>query len=266
MDSTPENLLKDGRLDEALQSLTARVRSNPADAKSRVFLFQLMAVLGQWERARNQLKVSSELDPLNNLMTTAYERALVGELQRVAVMEGRQQPTVIGEPAQWLALLLQALKLGEDGRHAQALPLREQAFDGAEATSGRIDGEPFEWIADADPRFGPCLELIVESGYAWVPFARLKKLEFDAPEDLRDKVWSPVRVTWSNGGQAVGFVPCRYPGSERSAESDVVLARRTEWIDRGDGYFAGLGQRMLATDTGEYPLLDVRCISFGDDD
>ncbi|MFO1349473.1 MAG: hypothetical protein U1F68_01835 [Gammaproteobacteria bacterium] len=32
-----------------------QVRKNPANAKYRVFLFQLLAVLGQWERALNQL-------------------------------------------------------------------------------------------------------------------------------------------------------------------------------------------------------------------
>src|SRR5690606_22968330 len=56
-DMTPESKLKEGRPDEALQLLTAEVRTNPADAKRRVFLFQLLALLGQWERAQNQLNV-----------------------------------------------------------------------------------------------------------------------------------------------------------------------------------------------------------------
>ncbi|BFI96617.1 MAG: type VI secretion system accessory protein TagJ [Rhodanobacter sp.] len=258
----PENLLKEGRLDEALQGLTAQVRGNPADAKARVFLFQLLALLGQWERAQNQLKVSGELDPLNTLMVEAYSRALAGELDRQQVMAGARSPMVIGEPAQWLALLLQALKLQADGRPAQAQPLREQAFEQAEAVGGEIDGTPFEWIADADSRFGPCLEMIVNGGYAWVPFTRIRQLVFEAPSDLRDKVWAPVQVTWSNGGQAVGFVPCRYPGTERERDGELVLARRTDWTDLGNECYAGCGQRMLATDAGDYPLLDIRSITF----
>ncbi|MFC3653427.1 type VI secretion system accessory protein TagJ [Dyella humi] len=262
MDMTPENMLKEGRLDEALQGLTAQVRGNPADAKARVFLFQLLSVLGQWERAQTQLKVSGELDAGNALMVGAYSRALQGELERNAVMSGVRAPTVIGEPAQWLALLLQSLKLMGEGRYTQAQPLREQAFEQADAVSGRIDGEPFEWIADADPRFGPCLEIVVNGGYSWVPFSRIRELKFEPPTDLRDKVWTPVQVTWSNGGEAIGFVPCRYPGSERAQDSEVVLARKTEWVDMGDDCYVGSGQRMLATDAGEYPLLDIRIISF----
>jgi type VI secretion system protein ImpE len=260
---TPENMLKEGRLDEALQGLTAQVRSNPADAKCRVFLFQLLALLGQWERAKTQLDVSGELDGLNHtLMVNAYTQALQGERGRAQVMNGERSPVLIGEPEQWVALLLQALKLDVGGDHGQAQPLREQAFAQAPTVAGDIDGTPFEWVADADPRFGPCLEMIVNGGYAWVPFTRLKTLVFEPPADLRDKVWAPVQITWANEGQAVGFVPCRYPGSERSADSDVVLARKTEWIDQGDDLYIGSGQRMFATYAGEYPLLDIRTITF----
>ncbi|HET6432038.1 type VI secretion system accessory protein TagJ [Dyella sp.] len=262
MDNSPENLLKEGRLDEALQSLTAQVRAHPADAKRRVFLFQLLAVLGQWERAQNQLAVAGELDPQNALMVGAYNVALAGERERVEVLEGRRAPVIIGEPAQWVALLLQALKLNAEGRHAQAAALREQAFEQADAVGGAIDGAPFEWMADADPRFGPCLEVITKGGYAWAPFSRISQLVFEAPTDLRDKIWAPVQITWANGGQAVGFVPARYPGAERATEGDIVLARATDWLDLGDDFQVARGQRMLATDAGEYPLLDVRAITF----
>ena len=46
-----EQMLQSGRLDEALEALTRQVRDNPADAELRVFLFQMLAVRGRWERA-----------------------------------------------------------------------------------------------------------------------------------------------------------------------------------------------------------------------
>ena len=52
--------------------------------------------------------------------------------------------------------------------------------------------------------------------------------------------------------EAVGLLPTRYPGSERSSDGAIMLGRRTEWLDQGDGVFFGLGQRMLATDQGEF--------------
>jgi type VI secretion system protein ImpE len=42
----------------------------------------------------------------------------------------------------------------------------------------------------------------------------------------------------------------------------VVLARKTDWLSLADDFYVGSGQRMFATDAGEYPLLDVRTISF----
>ncbi len=259
---TPEVKLKEGQLDEALKLLTAQVRSNPADARRRVFLFQLLALTGNWDRARTQLKVAGDLDAMNAMLVGAYNSVMTAELQRSDVFAGKRSPTIIGEPDQWLACLLQALQFDSAGRHAQAAPLREQAFDGAAAVSGDIDGQPFEWLADADPRFGPCLEIIVNGGYSWVPFSRISQLKFDAPSDLRDKVWMPVQVTYANGGQVVGFVPSRYPDSERSDDADIVLARKTDWLELAPDLVIGSGQRMFASDVGEYPMLDVRVINF----
>jgi type VI secretion system protein ImpE len=42
----------------------------------------------------------------------------------------------------------------------------------------------------------------------------------------------------------------------------LKLARKTEWLDKA-GVQVGLGQRIFATDAGEYPLLEVRTMEFG---
>jgi type VI secretion system protein ImpE len=259
---TAETALKEGRLNDALQLLTQEVRGNPSDVGKRVFLFQLLALKGDWARAQTQLDVVGELDAGNTLMVAAYTAVLRGEAARAAVFAGRQSPVVVGEPEPWLALLFQALKLDAQGKHAEAAPLRAQALEHAEASAGSIDGKTFEWIADADPRFGPCLEVVLEGGYAWVPFARIQQLKFDAPSDLRDKVWMPAQITWRNGGQAVGFVPARYPDSEQFGDDDFALGRKTDWVAMGEDAYTGRGQRMLASDADEYPLLDVRSIEF----
>jgi type VI secretion system protein ImpE len=42
----------------------------------------------------------------------------------------------------------------------------------------------------------------------------------------------------------------------------VRLGRRTEWVQAGTDGWTGVGQRMLATDAGEFPLLDIRQVEF----
>jgi type VI secretion system protein ImpE len=78
---------------------------------------------------------------------------------------------------------------------------------------------------------------------------------------LRDLVWLPAEFTWVNGGEAVGLIPVRYPGSEASTDDALRLSRKTEWVPLGESGFAGRGQRMLATNAAEMPLLDVREIA-----
>src|SRR5271169_5697033 len=56
-----EDQVRAGDPAQALQLLQDRVRAKPGDAKLRIFLFQLLCVLGQWQRALNQLNVAAEL-------------------------------------------------------------------------------------------------------------------------------------------------------------------------------------------------------------
>ncbi|HEY1090964.1 MAG TPA: type VI secretion system accessory protein TagJ, partial [Burkholderiaceae bacterium] len=82
----------------------------------------------------------------------------------------------------------------------------------------------------------------------------------DAPSDLRDRVWLPAHITFSNGGEQIAMIPTRYPGSQSSADGQILMAARTEWQDIGAERFAGLGQRVLVTDLGEHDMFDVRLI------
>ncbi len=252
--------VRDGDLDEALRVLQQQVRKEPAASKPRIFLFQLFAVTGAWTRALNQLDILRELDPGTLAMVETYRPLAACEQARSEVFASGRAPLIFGEPEPWMAWLLEALRLGAAGRHSEAQALREQAFAEAPTAPGQLDAAPFAWIADADSRLGPMLEAMLNGRYYWIPFQRISQIEFSPPEDLRDLVWLPTRFTWANGGEAFGFVPTRYAGSEAVADAAIGLARKTDWIEMADGVYHGLGQRMLATDTGEYALLNCRSL------
>lgn len=255
-----EESVRAGRLDEALAELQGQVRKKPADAKLRTFLFQLLAVRGDWDRALTQLKVVADLDPATVPMVKTYQEALRCELLRADVFAGKRTPLLFGKPAEWMALMLQALSLGAAGKFDEARALRDKAFEGAPGTTGKIDDQPFTWIADADQRLGPMLEAIVNGKYYWIPFSRLSEIRVEKPTDLRDIAWTAVNLLLANGGEAVGLVPTRYPGSETAGDARLVMARATEWIGHPAETFFGLGQRVLATDQGEFGLMDIRSI------
>ena len=252
-----------GRPEDALAALKDEVRKHPADSRLRVFLFQLLAVTGQWDKALTQLKVAAELDPTTSAMLQTYQEALRCEVSRAEIFAGRRAPLVFGEPAEWMALMVHALELTAHGKFEEARNLRDKALEGAPVMPGRIDGQPFEWLADADSRLGPVLEAIVNGRYYWIPFSRLQEVRIEKPCDLRDIAWTPAHLTFENQGTAVALIPTRYPGSETAADARLVMSRGTEWIERPGSTFLGLGQRLLVTDQGEYGLMDVRLIEFG---
>jgi type VI secretion system protein ImpE len=256
--STAEEMLREGRLDEALEQLQNGVRKQPADAKLRTFLFQLLAVRGEWKRALNQLQVIAGLDGTALPMVQAYREAIRCELLRERVFSGQSTPLAFGEPNQWFALLVESLRFSAEGRFEEAAKLRSQAYEDAPATRGTLDGQAFEWIADADSRLGPVLEVVLNGRYYWMPFAAVQRIDIEAPSDLRDVVWMPAHFVFNNGGETVGLIPTRYCDTPQSHDPLLKLARKTEWSEAGEGVYLGLGQRLLATDSGDYALMDVR--------
>jgi type VI secretion system protein ImpE len=258
--ASAQQLLKANNLDGALAALQAQVRANPADAKLRIFLFQLLCVTGDWKRAIAQLKLCAELDPGTLPMAQTYREAIICEVYREKVFAGEKAPLIFGEPQEWIALLIEAVKALAQGKPDEAAALRARAFEAAPAVTGEIDDQRFEWIADADLRLGPVLEIIINGKYYWMPFSAIGTLRCDPPQDLRDSVWTAANLTLHNGGEFVALIPTRYPFTHISPNPAAKLARATEWVDAGAETFVGTGQRLLATDAGDVALMDLRVL------
>lgn len=259
-----EAAVRAGDPHSALALLTTAVKAAPAKVELRIFLAQLLCVLGQWERAHTQLNVMADMRADTGPMREMVGHALRCELIRASVFDGKRSPMIFGQPPEWLALLIESLLQSGQGQAAAADALAARAFDAAPARRGQINGEAFEWIADADSRLGPVLEAMVNGRYYWIPFEHLARVSFEDPSDLRDRVWMPAHLSFSNGGEAIAMVPTRYPGTQHSGDGQLLMAARTEWRDIGAERFAGLGQRVLVTDQGEHDLLAVRLIEFED--
>jgi type VI secretion system protein ImpE len=260
MSTSPEDLIAAGDPAGALKALQQQVRTKAADPKLRVFLFQLLCLLGQWQRALDQLKVCGELDASTLAMVGTYEPAIRCETVREAVFAGRTLPHVFGPPTAWVALLAQALQLDAAGQAPAATQSRAQALEQAEPSRGQLGEQAFEWITDADSRLGPTLEVIINGRYGWLPMCHVSALQIEPVEDLRDLVWAPAQLTFVNGGDTVALLPVRYAGTPVAEGGALAMARQTEWLDMGEGQYRGIGQRVLSTDTAELGLLEIRSI------
>jgi type VI secretion system protein ImpE len=255
-----EECIKAGQLDQGLAGAQEAVRKAPAEAHARVLLFQLLSVLGEWERALTQLSVLKEMDASCMVLAEVFRPVLHCEAFREEVFAGKRSPVIFGEPLEWIGWLVQANQLLCQGQIAAASELKTRAFEAAPATPGTLDDQPFDWIADADSRLGPIVEAIIDGKYFWVPFLRVRSIRMEPPTDLRDLVWTAAQFVWANGGESPGFIPTRYPGTHKAADGALKLARRTEWVDQGAETYFGLGQRMFVTDQVEIPLTQIRKI------
>lgn len=252
-------------LAEQLTELKRTIQKDASNGALRVYLFQLLAVQGDWQKALDQLQLCAQLDAKATPMAQTYREAIRGELWREKVFAGTISPHILGQPPEWLGWLIQATKSLANGHAEQAAELRAKAFDEAPALTGEINDTPFEWLADSDSRLGPVCELYANSAYYWVPFQAIRQISFEKPKDLRDMVWTACEVTLTNGGNLLGFIPTRYPAMPAGVADDLRLSRRTEWTELDAEHVAGVGQRVWVTDMADFSLLDTRKIKFSEE-
>jgi len=119
----------DGSLADELARVQKEVRAAPADPNLRTYLFQLLLLLGQWKRALEQLQVCAQLSVKALPMAQTYREAIRCELLRADVFAGKRAPQFLGEPFEWMGLLVQALQRLAAGDSVAARELRESAFE-----------------------------------------------------------------------------------------------------------------------------------------
>jgi type VI secretion system protein ImpE len=225
---TAQALYADGRLDAAIEQLLEELRSHPADAARRSFLFELASFAGQWERAVRQLDVLAKAGHMAEAGTLLYRAAILNERVREHMFDTGDLP-------------------------GGAAP---------EPVTGTLNGTPFSSLRDADPRIGARLEIMAGGRYLWIPFAHLASVTMEAPTRLRDIHWAPARVVVgpSIRDQELGEVllPALTAAAWRHNDDAIRLGRATDWLDLPDGDFAPVGQKILLVDDQPVPLIDVR--------
>lgn len=225
-------LFQAGKLNEAVTALGAEVRDNPADARRRTFLFELLCFQGEYDRAEKHLKVLAGAGPEAQMGAALYLSALHAERVRQQLFASQDYPPV---PA------------GEGSR------------------KGTLNGKAFESFEDSDPRIGPRLELFAAGAYLWIPFEHIESIEVQAPARLRDLLWIPavVRTGPAFRGTELGEVllPVLAPFSYKDADDAVRLGRATGW-DEVDGLNVPFGQRLFCVDGEDIPILEVRQVEF----
>lgn len=230
----PEQLIREGRLAEAIQVISGELRDHPADTRRRTFLFELLCFAGQYERAEKHL---------NALAQASRDAELGGLLYRSALAAERRRQLLF-----------------ESGIYSSG------ATDSKPSGAGRLNGRPFRTIEDLDPRIGPRLEIFVAGEYVWLPFEHVSSLRMAAPKYLRDTLWASAVVQVGPAFQDREFgevlLPMLSPFSWKHESDQVKLGRATDWKPQGE-LLIPFGQKLLLLDDEEaVPMLEVRELYF----
>jgi type VI secretion system protein ImpE len=133
---------------------------------------------------------------------------------------------------------------------------------------GVLNGTPFGSLRDADERIGDNIEVFIAGSYTWVPTRYIMQLEIDAPVTLRDLIWARARLEVSPDFrvQDLGEVllPVLAPLSYLAEDHLVKLGRVSIWepASGADGSDRLLGQKMLQVNGEEFPMLEVRSVTW----
>lgn len=226
---TARELFQAGRLEDAIESLGVALRSNPTDAQRRVFLFELLCLTGNHERAEKQLDVLARNGPQAEMGTLLYRSALQADRLRQHMFATGDFPAPVAAPPR---------------------------------LTGTVNGRPFQSLEDADPRIGPRLEVYAAGRYLWLPLEHVSSMRVSAPERVRDLIWAQatIRTGPSFRGVELGDVllPVLTPDAARHADADVRLGRATHWELLPDGRQRPVGQKLLLVDDEDLSILELR--------
>jgi len=226
-----QTLFKAGKLTEAVSALSAYLRDNPLDLKSRTFLFELLCFTGDFERAEKQLNIVEQEGKKDSVLgTLLYKAALNAEKTRQEMFETKTFPAPTGKSAG--------------------------------GVRGKLNGKEFSSIEDADPRLGAKLEVFAAGDYLWISFHDIASIKLEEPKKLRDLFWAPAKLTTGPTfrSRELGeiLLPAIAPLSWQHENDDVRLGRATEFCEDDAGVVAPYGGKTLLVDGEEVALLDVR--------
>jgi type VI secretion system protein ImpE len=262
---TANELFQNGRLRDAIDAQTAKVKSAPTDRPARFFLFELLLFSGDLDRARKQLDVLKYDDPRHSAAAEQYRSALDAETRRRAVFAGTEQPKVLAAAPDHVRQRLEALPYLARGEHAEARKRLDEANATVPSLSGALNGQPFEGLYDADERFGTVIEVFGTGGiYTWVPLEQIESITTNPPQAPRDVILRPAHLVLRDGVEGDVLLPGLYPSSHEHAEDEVRLGRATEWLEVPGEVARGSGGRLFLTGDRTIRLVELFMITLQD--
>lgn len=260
---TPSELLRAGRLQDAIAVAQATLRKKPTDLAARILLAELLAITGNLERADVILDAAATMDPSAAVVVAEFRQLVRADTARRQVFRDGRVPEFLGEPTETQRIALAGLMAFRAGEMAEASRQAEAAEAARPRTPGRMGETAFDDWRDADDLLAGTVEVLTTTGkYYWIPTERIASVEFHAPKRPRDLLWRRASVSVNAGPDGEVYLPVVY-ATEAPISDALRLGRETEWSQEEGGPVRGMGQRVFLAGDADIAIMDLATLRFG---
>lgn len=261
--SQARELFKAGDLTGAVEELTREVKANPGDTSLRTFLFELLCLTGDWDRAEKQLDVIGHQSTEAELGVLTFRNNIKAERDREQLYSNGLQPHFLREPPPYVDLHVDAINRIREGNLGEAREILDRAEEERPAFAGKLnDNLEFEDFRDYNDVVGSVLELIINDKYTWLPYEQITRIEFTPPKQLRDLIWTSARIEATDGTIGEVYIPALYANSSDHPDNEVKLGRMTDWKQLSDDLYLGLGLRSFLVNGEDKAMLEIKRVVF----
>ena len=258
--------LDESDLGGAIAATIETVRTNPTNVSARTFLFELSCFSGDWERAEKQLDAIGHQDPNAGIGSLIYRQNFKCERDRANLFAHSTRPEFVSGVPDYVEDLLKAIDHVRRGETADARELLDKVEEERPAFPVTLNDEEYEDLRDYNELTMCVFEAFVKDNYVWLPFEQVVSIEFLERKSLRDIYWPQAKVELTNGTVGEMFFPSLYVDSWKHSDDQVRLGRTVDWRDLGNEVYRGEGSRVFWAGGKDIPVLDVKTISFKQDE
>ncbi len=263
-DQTAGDLLRAGKLSDAIVAAQNAVRKAPTDLGARVLLAEILVFAGNLERADVLLDAASTIDPSTAMVVAEFRQLIRADMARRQLFRDGRVPELLSDPTEVQRLQLSALVALRANDLAGAAKAAAAAEEARPRTSGFHNDTPFDDLRDADDLLAGNFEVLTTTGkYFWIPTERVLSAEFHPPKRPRDLIWRRVSMSVAEGPDGDVYIPVIYAGGADPASDALRLGRETGWTDPDAGPVRGIGQRILLCGEADIAVMDLGTLRIG---
>ena len=263
-----KEFFKAGKLANAINASVEEVKRRPADWDAREFLCELLILSGDLERADKHMDVLGHQNPQLMVGVALLRQLVRAEQARQQLFSEGRLPEMLGEPDAGLRAALRASVLLREGDIEQAKRILDEAEENREPLVGYVNGGKVDDFRDLDDLVSGVLELLTSNGkYYWVPFKRIKQMEFHPAERTLDLLWRRAHIEVDQDGPSGEvYIPVTYVPLGGAMSDEARLGRTTDWVGGEESPMRGIGQRIFLVGEEALPIMDIQELRFSDID